>query len=73
MIPIRMADNNVMEPIMIMRFRPAKISLINRRLYLPRLPLTPVLDKKQNNPAYVQLLIGSHHINFRMEISLFAR
>jgi hypothetical protein len=32
---------------MIMRFRPANISLINRRLYLPRLRLT--LSSKYNN------------------------
>jgi len=32
---------------MIMRFRPANISLINRRLYLPRLLLT--LSSKNND------------------------
>jgi hypothetical protein len=32
---------------MIMRFRPANISVINRRLYLPRLRLT--LFSKYNN------------------------
>jgi hypothetical protein len=34
-----------------MRFRPANISVINRRLYLPRLPLTLSLKHNdKNNP-----------------------
>ena len=37
--------------IMTMRFRPAYISLINRRLKLPRLPLTLSLkDNNKTNP-----------------------
>jgi hypothetical protein len=50
-----------------MRFRPANISLINRRHYLPRLLLT--LSSKyddKNNPSDLQMLTGSHHINFRL-------
>ena len=50
-----------------MRFRPANISLINRRHYLPRLLLT--LSSKyddKNNPSDLQMLTGSHHINFRI-------
>ena len=50
-----------------MRFRPANISLINRRHYLPRLLLT--LSSKyenENHPTDLQLLTGSHHINFRL-------
>jgi len=50
---------------MIMRFRPANISLINRRHYLPRLLL--ILSSKynnKNNPGDSQMLTGSHHINF---------
>ena len=50
-----------------MRFRPANISLINRRHYLPRLLLT--LSSKyenENHPTDLQLLTGSHHINFRI-------
>ena len=42
-----------------MRFRPANISLINRRHYLPRLLLT--LSSKyndQNNPSDLQILTG---------------
>jgi hypothetical protein len=42
-----------------MRFRPANISLINRRHYLPRLPLT--LSSKyndKNNPSDLQILTG---------------
>ena len=45
--------------IMIMRFRPANISLINRRHYLPRLLLT--LSSKynnKNNPSDLQILTG---------------
>ena len=46
-----------------MRFRPANISLINRRHYLPRLLLTLSLkDKNKNHPTDSQLLTGSHHI-----------
>jgi hypothetical protein len=44
---------------MIMRFRPANISLINRRHYLPRLLLT--LSSKyddKNNPSDLQMLTG---------------
>jgi hypothetical protein len=50
-----------------MRFRPANISLINRRHYLPRLLL--ILSSKyndKNNPSDSQILTGSHHINFRI-------
>jgi hypothetical protein len=36
--------------IMTMRFRPAYISLINRRLKLPRLPLTLSLNNNKTNP-----------------------
>ena len=45
--------------IMTMRFRPANISLINRRHYLPRLLLT--LSSKynnKNNPNDLQILTG---------------
>jgi hypothetical protein len=44
---------------MIMRFRPANISLINRRHYLPRLLL--ILSSKnneKNNPNDLQILTG---------------
>jgi hypothetical protein len=44
---------------MIMRFRPANISLINRRHYLPRLLLT--LSSKyddKDNPSDLQILTG---------------
>jgi hypothetical protein len=52
---------------MIMRFRPANISLINRRHYLPRLLLTLLSKyKNKNHPTYSQMLTGSHHINFRI-------
>ncbi len=50
-----------------MRFRPANISLINRRHYLPRLLL--ILSSKrqvQNHPNDSKMLTGSHHINFRI-------
>ncbi len=46
-----------------MRFRPANISLINRRLYLPRLRLTLSLKQKTKTPTDLQLLTGSHHIS----------
>lgn len=49
---------------MIMRFPPANISLINRRLFMPRLLLT--LSSKyenKNNPNDSQLLTGSLPIN----------
>jgi hypothetical protein len=52
-----------------MRFRPANISLINRRHYLPRLLLT--LSSKyndKNNPSDSQILTGSHHINLRVAV-----
>ena len=50
-----------------MRFRPANISLINRRHYLPRLLLTLSLKyENENHPTDLQLLTGSHHINFRI-------
>jgi hypothetical protein len=42
-----------------MRFRPANISLINRRHYLPRLLL--ILSSKKddkNNPSDLQILTG---------------
>jgi hypothetical protein len=53
--------------IMIMRFRPANISLINRRLYLPRLLLTlPSKRQEQKQPNDSQILTGSHHIIFRV-------
>ena len=49
--------------IMTMRFRPANISLINRRHYLPRLLLTLSLKyENKNHPTDLQLLTGSHHI-----------
>jgi hypothetical protein len=56
---------------MIMRFRPANISLINRRLYLPRLLLTLSSKKqkqkqKQNHNSDSKMLTGSHHINVRI-------
>ena len=48
---------------MIMRFRPANISLINRRHYLPRLLLILSLKyNDKNNPTDVQRLTGSLHI-----------
>src|SRR5665213_1582436 len=51
--------------IMIMRFRPANISLINRRLYLPRLLLSLSSKKQiQKLPNDSQMLTGSHHIDF---------
>jgi len=44
---------------MIMRFRPANISLINRRHYLPRLLLTLSLKyNDKNNPSDLQILTG---------------
>jgi hypothetical protein len=44
---------------MIMRFRPANISLINRRHYLPRLLLILSLkDNDKNNPSDLQILTG---------------
>ena len=47
-----------------MRFRPANISLINRRHYLPRLLLTLSLKyENENHPTDLQLLTGSHHIS----------
>jgi hypothetical protein len=49
-----------------MRFRPANISLINRRHYLPRLLLT--LSSKyndKNNPQRFADIDRSHHINCR--------
>jgi hypothetical protein len=52
---------------MIMRFRPANISLINRRHYLPRLLLT--LSSKHENKNHAndsKMLTGSHHINVRV-------
>jgi hypothetical protein len=53
---------------MIMRFRPANISLINRRHYLPRLLLTLSSNyDDKNNPSDLQMLTGSHHINFRLD------
>jgi len=53
-----------------MRFRPANISLINRRLYLPRLLLSlssKDKNKDKNKNSDEQLLTGSHHINFRVD------
>lgn len=48
-----------------MRFRPANISLINRRHYLPRLLLTLTLKyENKNHPTDLQILTGSHHISF---------
>src|SRR5579863_3012841 len=38
--------------IMIMRFRPANISLINRRYYLPRLQLTLPLKRQQQKEPH---------------------
>jgi hypothetical protein len=43
---------------MIMRFRPANISLINRRLYLPRLLLTLSSIKKND-----QRILTGHYIS----------
>jgi hypothetical protein len=52
---------------MIMRFRPANISLINRRHYLPRLLLTlSSKGKYKNHFNDSKILTGSHHINFRI-------
>ena len=54
--------------IMIMRFRPANIRLINRRSILPRLLLALSSkdetnnDNDKNNPTDVQRLTGSLHI-----------
>ena len=50
-----------------MRFRPANISLINRRHYLPRLLL--ILSSKrqvQNHPNDSKMLTGSHHITSQL-------
>ena len=48
------------------RFGPANISLINRRLYLPRLLLTlSSKTQRQNHPSHSKMLTGSHHINVR--------
>ena len=42
-----------------MRFRPANISLINRRHYLPRLLLTLSSEyNDKNNPSDLQILTG---------------
>ncbi len=42
-----------------MRFRPANISVINRRHYLPRLLLTLSLKyKNKNDPTNAQILTG---------------
>ena len=50
-----------------MRFRPANISLINRRHYLPRLLLTLSSKyKNKNHPNDSKILTGSHHINVRL-------
>jgi hypothetical protein len=47
-----------------MRSRPADISLINRRHYLPRLLLTlSPMQYDKNCPNDLQMLTGSHHIN----------
>jgi len=43
---------------MIVRFRPANISLINRRLYLPRLLLTLSSIEKDN-----QRILTGHYIS----------
>jgi hypothetical protein len=52
---------------MIMRFRPANISLINRRHYLPRLLLILFSkDNSKNNPNDLQILTG-HTISGRVE------
>jgi hypothetical protein len=49
-----------------MRFRPANISLINRRHYLPRLLLILFSkDNSKNNPNDLQILTG-HTISGRM-------
>jgi hypothetical protein len=54
-----------------MRFRPANISLINRRHYLPRLLLTLSLKyKNKNHPTDLQLLTGSHHITSEQDTML---
>jgi hypothetical protein len=46
-----------------MRFRPANISLINRRHYLPRLLLIlSSKDKYKNHTNDSKMLTGSHHI-----------
>ena len=56
--------------IMIMRFRPANIRLINRRSNLPRLLLALSSkngknnDNDKNNPTDVQGLTGSLHIRY---------
>jgi hypothetical protein len=55
-----------------MRFRPANISLINRRLYLPRLLLSlssKDKNKDKNKNSDEQLLTGSHHINCRVAVN----
>ncbi len=56
--------------IMIMRFRPANISLINRRHYLPSASADLVLEvrRQKNNPSDLQILTGSHHINLRSTV-----
>ena len=52
-----------------MRFRPANISLINRRHYLPSASADLVLEvrRQKNNPSDLQILTGSHHINLRVD------
>ena len=55
-----------------MRFRPANISLINRRHYLPRLLLTlssKYNDSDKNNPTNSPMLTGSHHITDGLTLS----
>jgi len=50
-----------------MRFRPANISLINRRHYLPRLLLTLSSKRQMQKPHNdSKMLTGSTHINFRI-------
>ena len=51
-----------------MRFRPANISLNNRRHYLPPLQLTLSVkrQKQEKRSDNSQMLTGSHHINFRI-------
>ena len=52
-----------------MRFRPANISLINRRHYLPRLLLSLSLKyKNKSHPYDSKMLTGSHHINVRIGV-----
>jgi hypothetical protein len=50
-----------------MRFRPANISLINRRLYLPRLLLTLSLKNKSKTTPRFEAIDGVTPYHFRID------